>query len=500
MSSDAGLGSAFAGLDGLCKAEVWPLDVGKVQERPSRMEAIYYGSDGYQAVEALHASKLELTSLGKLARVIWFGPFARRYVDDPAYGLPFLTSSTMMEARPKATKLVSIKHTRNLRELQVRKDYILVSCSGTVGNVALCTDDVDGWACSQDAIRVVVRDPIDLGPIYCYLQSALGQFLLQRSQTGSVVRHLYEADVANLPIPQLPLELRRDLTERIRQVSALRVEANRLLDEAERMVQEQLDLPPVEKLQDQLATEPVAPTGLVSFAVSSSQFDLARSFFGKLRLDAPYHLPVTVRLRERLSQLPGTKELKQLVCTITRSSLRNRTFVEGEEHGVPMIGGKELLRSRLPAPRCLSLARTKKAAQEKIAPGSVLVTSGGTLGRIMFVHRNFEGYAASEHVIKVFPDASRADPGYLFAFLTSEYGQAQIDQQAYGSVIPMLRDFQLGSVLVALPSDRGESIGDLVRKAFSARADATDLEGNAITDFSAAIGKTPLADSDKAQK
>ena len=78
-------------------------------------------------------------------------------------------------------------------------------------------------------------------------------------------------------------------------------------------------------------------------------------------------------------------------------------------------------------------------------------------------------------------------PGFLFAFLASDYGQIQIRQRAYGSVIPRLRDFQFHSIAIAVPPDRGQAIHDIVVRAFDFRADALALENEAIRLFEAAI-------------
>jgi len=44
----------------------------------------------------------------------------------------------------------------------------------------------------------------------------------------------------------------------------------------------------------------------------------------------------------------------------------------------------------------------------------------------MLVHRNFEGRVFRKHVIRIVPDESRVFPGFIYAFLASEYGQIQI--------------------------------------------------------------------------
>jgi type I restriction enzyme S subunit len=481
MSSEPGLGGAFGELDGLCKAEIWPLEVGKVRERPNRLEATYYASDGYTALEALYQSGFELTTVGKLARVLWFGPFARRYVDDPERGLPFLSSSHMMEARPRDYPLISLKHTRNLAGYQVRDGQILVSCSGTIGNVVLVTKDLDGFAVSQHAIRVIPKDPLDLGLLYCYLQSALGQFLLKRSTSGSVVTSIYEADVANLPIPKLPLELRRDLTERIRKVSALRVEANRLLDEAERMVQEQLDLPPIEDF-----TSTQSSSGATTFNVSAAKRVSRQIEYGQQRLDATFYDPAVAALREHLTASAAIP-LSRLLTEIRNSNLRKRVYVDDPDYGVALMGGRQLTQLR-PAPIAwLSRFATKGLSSERVQENWILVSCGGTVGRVSMVDRHTSGIVYTQDVMRVICNPKKTYPGFIYAFLASAYGRTQLLSASYGSVQKKLRTFHTGDILIRLPSDDGASIHQKVCEAFDARATAADFEDSAYARFADAL-------------
>ena len=74
--------SPFDGLRGLCRAEIWTMEGAKIRERPSRMEAIYYASEGYKAAQDLFASGFEIISVGDLAKVIWHGIQTRVFVQD----------------------------------------------------------------------------------------------------------------------------------------------------------------------------------------------------------------------------------------------------------------------------------------------------------------------------------------------------------------------------------------------------------------------------------
>jgi type I restriction enzyme, S subunit len=449
-----------------------------------RLEGSFYGSDGYRAARAMFHSGFKLETLGSFAAVRWPGIFARRYVQDPAVGIPFLTTSDVAEAKPSRRRYISAALTVGLGGVTVSAGDILVTRSGTVGRVILCTQNHAGVAVSEDALRVLpISDPIR-GLLYCYLQSAAGQFLVVRSKSGSVVEHLYEDDLRDQIIPVLPLSLRSALTKLVDDVSRLRVEANRLLDEAESEVQIQCRLPNWIDLD--VSREPGSLSGARVFLVSSGEVFGRENQFGAVRLDVTYYHPLAARLREVILGTGG-KNLSNVLRAVRNSALRKRLYVDDLSDGVAMIGGKQLMQVRTSDVNYLSRALTRNLDEETVRAGWTLVSCGGTLGRTLFVHRNFEGWAVSQHVMRLLPDESQVWPGYLYAFIASPYGQIQLAQRSYGSVIPELRDFQFNSIAIAVPPDRGRAIHEIVVRAFDCRADALAMENEAIRLFETAI-------------
>lgn len=484
MAGNELLKDPLEGLRDLCTAEMWGMGVEKVQEPPRRFEVGFFGSEGYQAVEALHRSNFDIETVGDFSTIRWFGPFARKYVTNPGHGCPFLTSSTMMEARPRAEKLVSIKHTRHLEALKVYEDYILISCSGTIGNVMLCTKDVDGWACSQDAIRVISQEPDHLGPLYCFLQSPLGQFLLQKNQTGSVVRHIYEADVSGLPVPRLPRALREELTRLVKQASSLRVEANHLLDKAEDLVKCQLRFPDIKEFLK--ARDTSTAHNATIFNVSVGAKIATTEKIGRCRFDATAHDPAAVALRKHILESKDGMLLDELVGDVRNSNLRKRVYVDDTDYGVPLLGGKNLMQLRPSDLNYLSKVHTKNLKHENVRQGWTLVSCGGTVGRTLMIERNYEDMVFTQDVMRIIP-SKQCHPGFLYAFLASPYGQLQLLQESYGSVLKKLRDFHFRDLALRLPEDRGKAIHDLVVRGFDCRADALEIEDQAFALFMSAV-------------
>ena len=82
-----------------------------------------------------------------------------------------------------------------------------------------------------------------------------------------------------------------------------------------------------------------------------------------------------------------------------------------------------------------------------IRAGWLLVTRSGTLGRVFFVTRRFDGWFASDDLIRVIPD-DPATAGYLYAWLSNPLARRQILREGYGGQIDHIDDTHLRTVPV----------------------------------------------------
>src|SRR6266513_2082114 len=149
----------------LSKADIFARPASAVLAGARRLEAGFYGSEGYRALRTMENSGFVKQRIVEVAKVFWPGIFSRRYVDDPSAGVPFVSSSGMFNARLERKSYLSRTLTLQLDSLMATEGTILVSRSGTIGSVAICTKDYDGFAISDDAIRVTPVEEIDRGVI-----------------------------------------------------------------------------------------------------------------------------------------------------------------------------------------------------------------------------------------------------------------------------------------------------------------------------------------------
>jgi type I restriction enzyme S subunit len=143
-----------------------------------RLEASAYNVAARAAVAALREAGHTLVPLfgeGGLSQEAHNAFRFRRVFVKPERGVAFLSSAEVISMRPRAERYISLKQTPKLSELLVRKWDVMISCSGTIGNVALAGNTFTNKALSQDAIRLRVPDPETAGFITAFLRSGFGR-------------------------------------------------------------------------------------------------------------------------------------------------------------------------------------------------------------------------------------------------------------------------------------------------------------------------------------
>ncbi len=486
MASSRSAWDSFAASGAKMPARNFAVPAGDVWSGDHRFEASFYGSAEHRFVKAMELSGFDLPAIGGHADIFQPPIFKRCYVGDATSGIPYLTGIGLYEAMPRPDVFLSKTRTPELDVLKVRAGQILITDSGTVGRTIMSGAAIDGWAVTNNALRISAKGGVlTTEYLYAFFISQLGQYLLTRSQYGSVIQHIEPSHVRGLPIPHLPVALRSEITALIKKACQLRDHATRLISQLDDDVMRSCYLPPLSTFGQRRFRRRRASEN--AFLVRSrDRFPLAQNF-GESRLDATFHDPVAIGVAKFIRAQEGGGSLRDVVAEVRNSALRKRVYVDDVTTGVPMIGGRKLMQIRPADVKYLSRTLTRHLTNEVVKEGWTLVTCGGSLGDTLFVHRNLEEWCMSQDIMRVIPAPDRALPGFIFAFLRSPYGQVQLHQRGYGSVVIRLRDFQFGSIAIRVPKDRGDSIHHKVLEAFDARADARQCEDSAVTLFMDAL-------------
>lgn len=127
-----------------------------------------------------------------------------------------------------------------------------------------------------------------------------------------------------------------------------------------------------------------------------------------------------------------------------------RNYVDYFPGAVPFLGGSNITEMIVATDKWLS-PDDPKLEQLRVRAGWLLVTRSGSTGIISSVPYAWDGFAMSEHVIRIIPDASKLDPAYLLAFLRTKYCQELLARGVFGSVIDEITPEFIGELEILVP-------------------------------------------------
>ncbi len=447
------------------------VSVNEVINKGYRLEASVYDVDAKKAWEKVincHYGSIPLVGDdGIVDNAFYPGRFKRIYTEHG--GEPFFLPSQLGNVYPKADKRISRLTKCDIEELRLKENTLLLTRSGTIGNVGYVSETLKGKVFSDDVIRVSFNNDYDLGYCYTFLKSEIGSKVLQTNGYGSVITHLEPEHLQEMRIPDAPIEIRKRINDKISESYKLRDESNVLIDQAESELISELELPDEEELQRLDNRE--------FFSVSLSDLNY--------RLDGSYHLPIFDKLYECMSKKSETIRLlsdSSLTSNIVLPPRFKRTYVEAG-HGRVLFGGKQIHELDPSNKKYLSLTAHDKMYREQliIKENTILVTRSGTIGKVALTPRHWENWVASDHIIRIIP-SSNDIAGYLYIFLQSRYGYYFITKHTYGSVIDEVDDTQLGEIPIPILKDCGKQkhINELALEANRKRYEAYLCEQSAL--------------------
>jgi type I restriction enzyme S subunit len=438
-----------------------------------RLDASFYADEVVAARRVIEDSGFEIKMLGDISvtkEIFNLSRFKRIYTNDPTKGYPYLSASEVLMFRPQSDRWIACdKAPKQAGRYFAKEGWLLVTCSGAVGRCVLVTKRLERFFLTHDLLRIIPSLPA--GYLYAYLSSWIGQALMVKEQYGMTVTHLEPQHLARLPVPLLPDDEQQAIHEQIMQAYRLRDEANDLLDKADELLHTELGLPRFDESQVPYLFGSSKPK---AFTVRATELEG--------RLDASFHIPIARAVIEQLRK--GKYPLVRLGDVAIRIFIPSRfkRIYVSPEYGVPFLQP-----SHVPLIKPFGLKFiSKRANADQIKECTlrerwVVVTRSGTVGRVLYVPKQLDGWVGSDDLIRVVTDESKLQAGYLVAFLMTPYGYYQLTREIYGGVVDHLEEEHIAAVwLPNAPLEVQRCIGTLVMQAFEKKEEANAIENRAI--------------------
>lgn len=442
-----------------------------VINRGKRLEASVFDVDSKKAFQIIKHCKYAPVSLisadGPVAKAHYGGRLKRNYVEkthDNTIG--FIGSSEMLDIKPQPVKFMV--ESAKVQDLKVKEGTVLLSRSGTIGNMSFVNKTLSKLLISEHAMRLECKE--NPGYVYAFLKSATGQLLIRSNIYGAVISQVEPEHIATIPIPNAPTPIKQRINDLIIRSYALRDESNELIDEAMQLLVEELALPPISEMYNTSA-----PVNTYSVKLSNMN----------LRLDGSYHVPIVdaivQHLKNHAAELTTVGD-SRISKDIILPGRFKRVYVD-EGYGRVFIGGKQLWELDPSNKKYLSTVHhaVRITKQLELHENMTLITCSGTIGKVSLVGKHWENWTANQHIIRVVP-ANDEIAGYLSVFLASNYGYQLITRYTYGSVVDEIDDNHVSQIPIPIlkNAEVQKRINSLALEANAKRAEAYRIEQEAL--------------------
>jgi type I restriction enzyme S subunit len=445
-----------------------------IYDGEKRLDASFYAQGNIAAkvlIEKIRSKDIEVEKIDYLAdRIFWPDRFKRKYVSKKK-GSPFLTPSDVFMFLPKARKFIAGFPENAL----VQDKWLLITRSGSIGRCLISNKLLSNrFILSDDLIRIILKDETNIGYLYAFLNTWIGQAFLTKDQYGATVKHIEPHHVAAIPIPIIS-EIKEEIGKQITMAWKLREDAQKLLTKAEEMIYSELNLPEIDEDDIQYFGGDKGKI-IKSFSVWSSNLSL--------RFDASYHLPLTQRAIHILNQSTTgvVNDLKTYAYSYVPPRFK-RPYVKNSDDGIPLLQGTHIPQIK-PFDIKYIWKQMKNLSAYIVKKNWILATSSGTIGRLSLVSDYWDNWAATNHLLRIISDENKIHPGYLTAFLLSIYGQSQFQRLIYGMVVDEIGEAGnlFDDILILKPNDITieNKIGSMVVESYNKRDQANKIENETI--------------------
>jgi len=369
------------------------------------------------------------------ASVKSFGAYSlNNVVDYLDAGVPFIRGVNMKNGRVSFTDMLFISKEAHelLWKSEVKEGMVLLSMSGTIGDVAIATTH---WPypinSNQDIAKIDVQGVANPFVLYAYLLSRFGQNYLRREARGSVQQHVFLSQIEQLEVPKFG--------------AALEVAIQRVLEDSECrfLTADQYIKASESKLLSTLGLDTWTPPEALSYERSS------REAFAAGRFDAEYFQPKYEEMISIVKKNRDDYELVQMGELSQPLKYGCSDKLDYIEEGRAFLRIADLENKRFNEKAVLRVSSgIEFSPSELVAKDDVLISRSGTLGIAVPIGEELDGSSYGSYFIRSRPDTNRILPEYLSLAINSLFGKMQVEQMNTGGIQTNLTIPAIESILI----------------------------------------------------
>lgn len=371
-------------------------------------------------------------------------------------GVPYLNVSEIKEnfiEWENAKKIDENLSENLLHKSLVKKNQVLLTIAGTIGNASVAYDVPLHTNSNQAIANITLKE--DINPFYLstYLNSYFGKGQTNKLTISSVQPNLLLTQVKKIKIPIFSPLFQKQIEDICKKGYHLRNEAQNFYHDTEKLLLQELDL------------ENFVPD---SNSINIKNF--SESFLKSDRLDAEFYQPKYEEFFKHLSHfcckpLGGEKGLVKLKKSIEPGSEAY------QEKGIPFIRVSDITKFEITNTEIH--LDPQKYDLEKLCPkkDTILLSKDGSIGIAYKISNNDKKIITSGALLHlIIKDKNEVLPDYLTLVLNSLVVQIQAEHDADGSIIKHWKPSEIEKIKIPiLKFEKQNEIAELIQESFSLR-------------------------------
>jgi restriction endonuclease S subunit len=211
-------------------------------EIEERLDAEYYRPEFLQVVKELqklrNSPTFKIKTLADVSVKIRKGIFYILKSEYKESGVPFIRVSDIKDLTIDSSNIAYISEEKNVKEVKtcLHPGDIVISKSGTLGNVAMIPGDIPQCNISQDIIGLSLSNDVKPEYVTSFLASKYGKLQLIRGRSQIVQAHLALEHIRKLIIPIPDFDFQERISKTINEAYSKRRKATKLYSEAETLL------------------------------------------------------------------------------------------------------------------------------------------------------------------------------------------------------------------------------------------------------------------------
>lgn len=395
-----------------------------------------------------------------------FGAYSlNNAVDYLESGVPFIRGINMKKGRVSFTDLIYISEDAHslLWKSEVKPEMVLLSMSGTIGEVAIASKK---WKyplnSNQDIAKIDAKGRINPYFLYTFLLTKYGQNYLQREARGSVQQHVFLSQIEQLEIPIVSKKIECEIQYTVEKSDEALSIADNLFAQAETLLLDTL--------------------GMADFSPSAEVINVKSfkdSFAATGRLDAQYYQPKYEQIVNKITAQAHARLIE--LVSIQKSIEPGSDAYSDNEDGLPFLRVADYSKHGITKPqKCLHAAFVAENRDElealKPKKNVILFSKDGSVGEAYCLREDANFITSGAVLHLAVRDFDEVLPDYLTLALNSKLVKMQAERDAGGSIILHWRVGEIENVVVPLVDmPTQEKIATMVQESFSLKAESERL-------------------------